>query len=98
MRLAYNWRSKFLTNNLDCCIGLPVFQKAAGFLDGSIRFSLNENIELSVEASNLLGTTLVYQQQVFGDSAVTPDARPVYIDSNWSKTDRRFQLGARFKF
>jgi hypothetical protein len=33
-RLAYNWRSRFLTNNLDCCIGLPVFQKAAGFSTG----------------------------------------------------------------
>lgn len=98
MRLAYNWRSRFLTNNLDCCIGLPVFQKAAGFLDGSIRFSLNDNIELSVEASNLLDTTLVYQQQIFGDSPATPGAEPVYIDSNWSKTDRRFQFGARFKF
>src|SRR3546814_18285758 len=32
LRLAYNWRSRFLTHTLECCIGLPVFQKPVGFL------------------------------------------------------------------
>jgi hypothetical protein len=73
-RLAYNWRSRYLTQNLDCCIGLPVFQKSAGFLDGSLRLSVNRFLELSVDASNLLNTTTVYQQQIFGDSPQTPDA------------------------
>lgn len=98
MRLAYNWRSRFLTNNLDCCIGLPVFSKEAGFLDGSLRFSLAKWVELSIEGSNLLGTTSVYQQQIFGDTSKTPGAKPVYRDANWSRVDRRFQFGARFKF
>jgi TonB-dependent receptor len=98
LRVAYNWRSRFLTNNLDCCIGLPVFQKSAGFMDGSIRVSLNKYIELSVEGQNLLGTQTVYQQQIFGDSKATPGAKPVYIDSNWGVVDRRFAFGGRFKF
>jgi TonB-dependent receptor len=98
LRLAYNWRSRYLTQNLDCCIGLPVFQKAAGFLDGSIRFSLNRYVELSIEGSNLLGTTTVYQQQIFGDSPATPGADPVYMDSSWSRVDRRFQFGVSVKF
>ncbi|NYT39133.1 TonB-dependent receptor [Sphingomonas sp. R-74633] len=98
MRVAYNWRSRFLTNNLDCCIGLPVFQKEAGFLDGSLRFSLAKWVELSIEGSNLLGTTSVFQQQIFGDTSKTPGAKPVYRDANWSRVDRRFQFGARFKF
>jgi hypothetical protein len=68
MRLAYSWRSSFLTNNLDCCIGLPIYQKGAGFLDGSIRYQVNNNIEVSLDGSNLLNTTTVFQQQVFGDS------------------------------
>lgn len=97
-RLAYNWRSRYLTQNLDCCIGLPVFQKAAGYLDGSLRLSVNRYIELSVDASNLLNTTSVYQQQIFGDSPATPGARPVYLDSAWSRVDRRFQFGIRAKF
>ena len=98
IRLAYNWRSRYLTQNLDCCIGLPVFQKAAGFLDGSIRYSLTRNIELSLDGTNLLGTTTVYQQEIFGDSPQTPGAKPVYMDSSWSRVDRRFQLGLRVKF
>ncbi|QAY80024.1 TonB-dependent receptor [Sphingosinicella sp. BN140058] len=97
-RLAYNWRSRYLTQNLDCCIGLPVFQKAAGYLDGSLRFSINRFLELSVEASNLLNTKSVYQQQIFGDSPATPGATPVYRDSAWSRVDRRFQFGVRAKF
>ncbi|MES2443428.1 MAG: TonB-dependent receptor [Pseudomonadota bacterium] len=97
-RLAYNYRSRFLTNNLDCCIGLPVFQKGAGFLDGSIRFSPFDWVELAVEGSNLLNTTSVFQQQIFGDSSVTPGAKPVFRDANWSRVDRRFSFGARLKF
>jgi TonB-dependent receptor len=98
VRLAYNWRSRYLTQNLDCCIGLPVFQKAAGFMDGSIRYSLTRFLELSIEGTNLLGTTTVYQQEIFGDSPKTPGAKPVYMDSAWSRVDRSVQFGARFKF
>lgn len=98
LRIAYNWRSRYLTQNLDCCIGFPVFQKAAGFLDASLRFSPTRFLELSIEGSNLLNTTTTYQQQVFGDSPQTPGAAAKYIDSAWNRVDRRFQFGARFKF
>jgi TonB-dependent receptor len=98
MRLAYSWRSSFLTNNLDCCIGLPIYQKGTGFLDGSIRYQVNDNIEVSLDGSNLLDTTTVFQQQVFGDSSLTPGAKPVKIDSSWIRNDRRVQLGIRFKY
>lgn len=98
VRLAYNWRSRYLTQNLDCCIGLPVFQKAAGFLDGSVRYSISKNIELSADATNLLGTTTVYQQEIFGDSPLTPGVKPVYLDTEWTRVDRRLQLGIRAKF
>jgi TonB-dependent receptor len=97
-RLAYSWRSEFLTANLDCCIGLPVWQKDNGYLDGSARFQVNDNMELSLDVSNLLNTTAVTQQQVFGDSTLTPGAAPVKLDSGWVRNDRRFQLGVRFKY
>jgi TonB-dependent receptor len=98
IRLAYNWRSRYLTDNLDCCIGLPVFQKAAGFLDGSIRYSIGSHIELSLDATNLLDTRIGYQQQIFGDSSATPGAAPVYKDSGWSRVERRYQFGIRAKY
>ncbi len=98
VRLAYNWRSRYLTQNLDCCIGLPVFQKAAGFLDVSLRYSINDNFELSLDATNLLDTTTRYEQQIFGDSPQTPGAAAVFRDSAWSRVDRRYQIGLRAKF
>jgi TonB-dependent receptor len=98
LRLAYNWRSKYLTQNLDCCIGLPVFQKAAGFLDGSVRYSVGSHVELSLDVTNLLDTRTVYQQQIFGDSTATPGAAAVYKDSGWSRVERRYQFGVRAKF
>jgi TonB-dependent receptor len=97
-RLAYSWRSEFLTANLDCCVGLPVWQKASGYLDGSARYALTDNMELSVDVSNILNTTAVSQQQVFGDSTLTPDAKAVKLDSGWVRNDRRFQLGVRFRY
>nr|NUR36828.1 TonB-dependent receptor [Sphingomonas sp.] len=30
-RIAYNWRSKFLVTPIDCCIALPIWQKATGY-------------------------------------------------------------------
>ena len=97
-RLAYNWRSKFLVNNLDVIIGLPVYEKAAGYLDGSLRYKINDNIEVSLEGSNLSGTTAILEQQIFGDSSVTPGAKAVFRDSSWIKNDRRVQFGVRFKY
>ena len=75
-----------------------MFQKSAGFLDASVRFSPTKWLELSVDASNLLNTKTVYQQEVFGDSPQTPGAKPVYVDSAWNRVDRRYQFGARVKF
>jgi len=98
LRMAYTWRSRYLTQNLDCCIGLPVFQKAAGFLDGSIRYSVGSHLELSLDATNLLNTRTVYQQQIFGDTTATPGAAAVFQDAGWSRVDRRYQFGLRAKF
>jgi TonB-dependent receptor len=97
-RLAYNWRSRYLTDNLDCCIGLPIFQKAAGYLDGSLRYSIGKHVALTLDVANILDTTTVYQQQIFGDSSATPGAKPVYMDSAWSRAGRRYQFGVRAKF
>ncbi len=97
-RLAYNWRSKFLVNNLDAIIGLPVWEKAAGYLDASFSYKVNDNVELSLEGTNLTGTTAVLQQQIFGDSTVTPGAKAVLKDSSWIKNDRRLQFGIRLKY
>ncbi|MDE2183689.1 MAG: TonB-dependent receptor [Alphaproteobacteria bacterium] len=98
VRLAYNWRSSFLTDNLDCCVGLPMYQKGAGFLDGSIRYSLNDHLEVSLDGSNLLDTPVIFQQQVFGDTSLSPKAKPVKLDTAWSKSGRLLQFAVRIKY
>ena len=97
-RLAYSWRSEFLTANLDCCIGLPMWQDDSGYLDGSVRYQINDGLEVSLDVSNILDTTAVMQQQVFGDAPGSPGAKPVKIDSGWTRNDRRYQLGVRFRY
>jgi len=90
VRLAYNWRSDFLVTASDCCVGFPVWEKAAGYLDGSIRFKVNDNIELSVQGSNLLKTDTILMQQV--------DQRFTLLPNEWAQQDRRIQVGVRLKY
>ena len=97
-RVAYNWRSKFLVTSLDCCTGVPMWQAAFGQLDGSIRYKVNDNIEINLEGSNLNGADTVLLQQTFGDSKLTPGAKDVLTPASWFKQDRRIQVGIRLKY
>ena len=89
-RVAYNWRSKYLVTAIDCCVGFPIWQEAAGYLDASLRFRATSNIEFILEGTNLLGTDTVLKQQV--------DSTGLLKDNAWFKNDRRFQIGARLTF
>ncbi len=97
-RLAYNWRSQYLLTSLDCCVGLPIWQKQQGLLDGSIRYKVDSNIEVSLEGTNILGSDTRLMQQVAGDTAGTPGAPRVLMPDAWFKNDRRFQIGIRLKY
>jgi len=97
-RLAYNWRSTYLVTAIDCCVGLPVWQKAMGTFDGSIRYKVNDHVELNLSGSNILGSDTVLMQQVFGDSPSTPNAAAVLVPYAWYKNDRRVQIGIRLKY
>jgi len=93
VRLAYNWRSKFLVTAVDCCTYLPMWQQSAGFLDGSIRYAVTPNIEINIQGSNLLNTITKLDQQV------TSAANGAVLRPNaWFRNDRRFSGGVRFKF
>ncbi|MEI9904852.1 MAG: TonB-dependent receptor [Asticcacaulis sp.] len=97
-RLAYNWRSKYLLSALDCCVGLPIWNDAEGQLDGSLRYKVNDNIEVSLEGSNLLNTETVLEQQVSGDFG-NGNVRPTVLAPDaWFRNDRRVQVGIRLKY
>lgn len=95
LRLAYNWRSKYLITARDCCVNLPVWQKATGWLDGSIRYSVNKNLEMSIEGSNLLNTKTVTLQQLSDENS--PEGKVVLMQNSWFRQDRRFTFGVRWK-
>ena len=97
-RIAYNWRSKYLITAIDCCTGVPMWNEDYGQVDGSIRYKVNDNIELNLSGSNLTGSDTVLTQQTFGDSPSTPGAKPVFTPASWFKNDRRIQVGIRLKY
>ena len=94
-RLAYNWRSKYLITASDCCVGLPVWNAAAGYLDGSIRYKVNDNLEFSVEGSNLLNTQTVTLQQL--TDLTSPEGKIYLAHNSWFRQDRRVTFGVRWK-
>lgn len=97
-RLAYNWRSKYMSSVNDCCLGFPVWNDAEGFLDGSIRYAYSPNIEFNLQANNLLGTVVKMKQQVQGPTDLSPNQAAKFMPGGWFEYDRRIQFGVRFKF
>ena len=95
VRLAYNWRSSYLVTAFDCCVYLPVWQEAAGFLDGTIRYAISNNLELNVRGSNLLNTKTVLKQQVTDEES--PEGTRILTPNAWFQNDRRFEVGIRIK-
>ena len=95
-RLAYNWRSDYLVTAVDCCVLLPVWQESAGFLDGSIRVRATDNVEVSLQGSNLLNTKTVLRQQVTDEES--PEGRNILTPNAWFQNDRRFVLGVRVRY
>lgn len=89
-RLAYNWRSEYLLTTRDVITTLPIFSKAAGFLDGSVFYDVNDNIQVGLQMTNLLDTESVTRMQVnqAGDKAT----RGVFV------SDRRFSFVVRGNF
>ncbi|MGV8834848.1 TonB-dependent receptor [Cellvibrio sp.] len=55
-RLAYTWRSDYLVTRRDSNEFAPIYAKAAGYLDASVFYAINENWKVGFEASNLLDT------------------------------------------
>jgi TonB-dependent receptor len=55
-RLAYNWRSKYLTTYRDWVTGNPIYNSPTGSLDASIKYRLNEHIQFRASVANILDT------------------------------------------
>ena len=64
IRVAYNWRSKFLLTEFDVIFPyFPIFQKSYGTLDASAFYALSPSFKLGVQAQNLTNSVTETLQQ-----------------------------------
>jgi TonB-dependent receptor len=85
-RLTYNWRGTFLSNNSRGGSRNPVFVNEYDQVDFNLSYDVSENIAVSFEAINLTKSNV----QTFART----ENQPWFIVEG----DRRFYLGARYKF
>lgn len=89
LRAAYNWRSEYLLTSRDVITGLPVYNDASGFLDGSAFYNVTDNIQVGFQATNLLNTETRTSSQV--DSNLK-------LGRTWFVNDRRYTFLVRANF
>jgi iron complex outermembrane receptor protein len=89
-RLAYNWRSKYLLTTRDVISKYPLWNDAAGFMDGSVFYHVNDTFTVGVQATNLLNTQ--------SETLMILDDEDTQAGRSWFIQDRRVSFIARAKF
>jgi TonB-dependent receptor len=96
LRLAYNWRSRYLLTSSDVMPAMrqPVWNDDYGQLDGSVFFNLNSNIQIGLQANNLTNSVT---KLLMGPRGYRRDG---FIDETlynraWFENDRRYSLVLR---
>lgn len=87
-RVAYNWRSRFLSN-VNNYVGLgvlPVYSEGYGWLDASVACKLSPGLTVALEGGNLLRTI---RRANFG-----AETRP----QSWWSNDRQLSVTLRYQF
>ena len=89
-RLAYNWRSEYLSSYRDFVTGNPVFQEDRGYLDGSFKYDFTEQFQFRFQIANILDTKANATQQI--DASGQRFGRTSFVG------DRRIRVGVRYAF
>lgn len=89
-RLAYTWRSEYLLTLRESEEFVPAYSKAQGMMDASFFYTINENVKVGLQVSNVLDaeTQTQYQQ----------DQQGTRTDAFTFNTDRRYALTVRATF
>lgn len=90
VRLAYNWRSDYLTSYRDWVTGNPIYVAGGGFLDASFRYDFNEHLQVSASIANVLDQ----KEKAFMLLNEAGETAPRFSFLN----DRRMVLGLRYQF
>ena len=89
-RLAYNWRSEYLSSYRDYVTGNPIFQSPKGYLDASFKWDMSDVLQFRVQAANILDTKANSEQQI--DASGQRFGRTSFLG------DRRIKVGFRAQF
>ena len=89
-RLAYNWRSEYLTTYRDWVSGNPIYNAPSGILDGSFRYDFNEHFQVSASMSNILDKKEKANMMLNETGQMAP--RFAFLN------DRRMVIGVRYQF
>jgi len=89
-RLAYNWRSEYLSSYRDYVTGAPIIQEERGYLDASAKYDFNDNLQFRVQVANILDTKAKASQQISADGQRF--GRTSFVG------DRRIRVGLRYQF
>jgi TonB-dependent receptor len=91
LRVAYNWRSRFLETAVDEIYPyFPVYQTATGQLDASMFYNITPHIKIGVQGVNLTDTVTKTEQQFTSTGLL--GAQSYFI------TDRRYSFIVRGNF
>lgn len=90
LRLAYTWRSEYLLTLRESEEYVPAYAQAQGMMDGSLYYTINDNVKIGIEGSNLLNTETKTKYQM-NQAGVKTDALSF-------TTDRRYALSLRATF
>lgn len=90
VRVAYDWRSKYLVSYSDYMTGNPIFNSPAGFLDGSIKYNINDNLQLRASFENILDTK--------NKAMMLINANNQYLNRYSVINDRRAIFGLRYQW
>ncbi|WNL46401.1 TonB-dependent receptor [Dyella sp. BiH032] len=96
MRLAWNWRSRYLLTASDVATKLPTWSDDYGQLDGSIMYRLNKSVQVGLQTNNLTNSTTKVLMGPTSYADGTVDHR--LYNRGWFVNDRRYELVVRATF
>lgn len=90
LRLAYNWRSKYLLTTRDVISKYPLWNDASGFLDGSAFYNINDNVTVGLQLTNIANTQT--------KTIMILDGKGAEAGRSWFVNDRRAALILKANF
>ena len=97
VRLAWNWRSRYLLTASEANLRLPMWADDTGQLDASIFYNHNKNVQLGIQANNLTDTVtkVLMGPRYYADADYLDET--LYTRA-YFMNDRRYSLVLRARF